>query len=194
MTLDVTCSALVTLLVFSPGLASRGAALPGSTPITPEQIAAVMHIAGIGVVAGQIALPGKVTASTPNPELKVEAIRRWADGQLRVRIECLNRAECIPFIVDIHASQPPSNTTRSSIPAAPLELLPHSVSAPSPFLIRLGSSALLLLEGEHIRVQLPVICLENGRAGQTIHVTSKDGRHIYTAKVVSRNELKGWLE
>jgi flagella basal body P-ring formation protein FlgA len=40
------------------------------------------------------------------------------------------------------------------------------------------------LTGEHIRIQLPVICLQNGRLGQTIRVTSKDRRQTFSAEVV----------
>jgi hypothetical protein len=195
MTQNIASKAFIALLVFSsPGLACRGAALAGSVSITPEQVTVAMNTAGLGVTTRQIALPGNIMASTPNPALKVGAIETWGGREIRVRIECANPTECIPFFVAVHTPQLPKQPGHSEMPATEPGLLSNSAPVANLFLVRTGSAALLLLEGEHIRIRLPVICLEDGRTGQVVRVTSKDGRQTYTAEVVSRNALKGRLE
>ena len=64
---------------------------------------------------------------------------------------------------------------------------------PGSVVIRSGSSAILELEGPHIHIRIPVICLQNGAAGQTIRATDKDHRRIYAAQVTDIAILRGRL-
>jgi flagella basal body P-ring formation protein FlgA len=59
--------------------------------------------------------------------------------------------------------------------------------------VRAGSPAVLLIEGDHIHIQIQVVCLENGAPGQTIRASSKDHRQTYTAKVGEDAVLRGKL-
>jgi flagella basal body P-ring formation protein FlgA len=59
--------------------------------------------------------------------------------------------------------------------------------------VKAGSPATLLLDGDHVHIRLSVICLQNGITGQTIRATSKDHTVVYTAEVVDGGVLKGRL-
>ena len=54
-----------------------------------------------------------------------------------------------------------------------------------------AKGVILLLEGTHVHITLPVICLENGAMGQIIHVSSPDRRQFYTAQVARRRIAAG---
>jgi flagella basal body P-ring formation protein FlgA len=57
-----------------------------------------------------------------------------------------------------------------------------------------GSRATLLLEGDHVHIQVPVVCLQNGAVGQTIRVASPDHKQTYVAQVTGNNVLRGRLQ
>jgi hypothetical protein len=83
--------------------------------------------------------------------------------------------------------------------AARLSILKTSYSnsagqpRPKQIVIRNGSPAMLQLDGAHVHIRIPVICLESGAAGQTIRATDKDRRRTYAAQVVDNGLLQGRL-
>jgi flagella basal body P-ring formation protein FlgA len=60
-------------------------------------------------------------------------------------------------------------------------------------LLRAGARVLLVMDGERLHIEVPVICLENGEAGRTIRVSGLDHRQTYVATVVDAKLLKGTL-
>ena len=104
-----------------------------------------------------------VVATSSAPKLKVESMQHWNDHQLKFRLDCVKAEECLPFFVAVRWSQtqplPRSSRDTSSTATNPVE--PGSNS----FILRSGSTAILLLDGDHIHIQIPVICLENGAIG-----------------------------
>jgi hypothetical protein len=74
--------------------------------------------------------------------------------------------------------------------SSPTEALGKRIDAKS-FVVRAGRPATLLLDGAHVHIRIAVVCLENGAAGQTIRVASKDHRQTYTAKVSRRSSIEG---
>jgi len=164
------------------------AALPAAAAttrdvVTTEQIAAAMNRAGMKVSAEQVVLLTDVVATTSAPALKVESMERWGDHRMRVRMDCDKREECLPFFVAVNLNQTETAQTGS---AAPVQPLPVNVAVRTDFngfIVRAGTSAILLIEGGHVHIQLPVICLENGASGQLIRVTSKDHKQTYVARV-----------
>ena len=106
-------------------------------------------------------------------------------------MECANSAECVPFFVAIEGAERPEDI---GIMGWDMEPLHGSQTAAGSLVVHAGSAANLVLEGPHMHMQLPVICLESGRAGETIRVTSKDHRQTFSAEIVGRNELKGILQ
>jgi hypothetical protein len=158
---------LIPVLILSVAMALPAiAATPGHTTITAEQVAAAINGAGIKVSADQVVLLSDVVAKTSSPALKVESMERWGDRRMRVRMNCAKAEECLPFFVAVSWSQA---------------------------VVRAGSPAVLLIEGDHIHIQIQVVCLENGAPGQTIRASSKDHRQTYTAKVGEDAVLRGKL-
>lgn len=153
-----------------------------------------MNAAGLKVRPHQIALPGKVMANTPDPVLTVGAIERWGDQQLRVRIDCADHVQCIPFFVVVLRTEHNEGTAPSAGPTGATQPRSNSEPASSPIAVRSGAPAVLLLEGDHIHIKFAVICLQNGRVGQTIRVETGDRRQVYSAEVVDYDALKGRLQ
>ena len=186
----MTRHSLISVLILSATLASPAlAATPGRAPITAEQVAAAINSAGIKVSANEVVLLSDVVAKTASPALKVESMERWGDRRMRVRLNCAKAEDCLPFFVAVSWSQ-----TEAAQPAlAGFSSSATSQTGPNSYVVRAGSPAVLLIEGDHIHIQIQVVCLENGAPGQTIRASSKDHRQIYTAKVGEDAVLRGKL-
>lgn len=185
---------ILSAVVFSLGMALPADAAAGRIPIAAEQVASVLRAAGMDVTTQQISVPAAVVATSRYPVLKVGAIEAWRDHQIRVRVECSNPAECLPFFIAVLDSNGQHAFPNSAGALNAFEVPAASQSRVVPFVVRPGSAATLLLGGEHIRIQLPVICLQNGRLGQTIRVSSKDRRQTFSAEIVGPAVLKGRLQ
>lgn len=176
-------------------MALPAAAATGREAITPEQIAVAISGAGLTVSAQQVTLLTEVVARTNSPVLRVQSMEPLSDHRMMVRLNCSNVAECVPFYVTIRTSDEGPAQPTSVAPVEfqpPARLTPSKTEASSPVL-RSGASATLLLEGDHMSIQLPVVCLESGAIGQTIRVASKDRRQTYTARVFDGGTLRGKL-
>lgn len=191
---------LISTLVLSVAAAAPANAANGGDVITTAQIADAISNAGMKVSADQITLLTDVLAKTSTPTLRVQSMERWDDHRLRVRLDCANADECVPFFVAVRFSQPPAAASATpasaatalyNTPALPAgSTVPRSANAVA---VKAGSMATLLLEGGHVHIQLVVVCLENGTPGQTIRVVSQDRRHNYMAEVIDGTTLKGRL-
>jgi hypothetical protein len=183
----------ISALILSVAVAMPASAAPARDSITTEQVAAAMSGAGIAVSAQQVMLLADVVATTSAPVLKVESMQRWGDNRMRVRLDCANREECLPFFVTVNWSQ--KEAVEPTVADSDRPLPQPSAARPGPrsFVVRAGSPAVLLLEGDHIHIQLTVVCLENGASGQTIRVASKDHRQTYTAQVGDGSVLRAKL-
>jgi len=182
---------LIPSVLLPLALAAPAWAASAGTAITAEQIAAAISSTGAKTTPAQVTLLSDVVATTPAPRLKVESIERWGDQKIKVRLNCVEADQCLPFFVAVQWSQaqaaPPEFADVSS--AASHRAMPGSRS----FVLHAGSPAILLLDGDHIHIQTPVICLENGAPGQTIHVASKDRKLTYTVQVIDGTAVKGNL-
>jgi hypothetical protein len=159
--------------------------------ITAGQVAAAITSAGMTTSADQVVLLTSVVATSSAPVLKVESLEQWGDGEIKVRLSCARPEECLPFFVAVRGSQAqatPPNVAGHSSPA-----MLRAKSDSNFFAVRAGSRGVLLLEGGHVHIQLPVICLENGEIGQKVRVTSLDHRQSYTAEVGGDKVLRGSL-
>jgi hypothetical protein len=170
----------------SASTALPAAAAAGRNAITTEQVAAALGGAGMRISPQQVVLLSNVVATTSAPALRVESMERWGDDRMKVRMNCASQ-ECLPFFVAVNLGkddlaagpgQPPLSTARID---------------PSSYVVRSGSPAVLLLEGDHMHIRVSVICLENGAPGQIIRVATKDHRQTFTAQVATRDVLKGGL-
>lgn len=160
--------------------------------ITPELIAATMSQAGIQVSSDQVTLLADVVAATPAPVLKVSTVERLDNRRVLARLECETHEECLPFFVSLGAVQ----KSNAQSPADAPDLLPAGLTpskAAKSIVLRNGSPARLLLDGNHVHISIPVICLEAGAPGQTIRVRDRDHRMVFAAQVVNGELLKGRL-
>jgi len=166
-------------------------------PIGTGQIAATVARMGVRIAPSQVTLLTDVVANTPNPALQVQFLQRSGADRFLVRLECESKEDCLPFIASVHVDQ--GEATQLAAVSSRLSLLKEpfsssvSGSRPETIVIRSGSSATLRLDGEHVHIRIPVICLENGSTGQTIRSTDKDHRQVYKAQVIADGVLQGKL-
>jgi hypothetical protein len=186
---------LIPVLILTVTAVLPAFAATGRTAITTEQIATALNNSGMKISAQQVVLLADVVATTKAPELRVQSMERWGDRRMKARLDCASTQQCLPFFVAINlgkddAVPPPVIATTSR----PMPVAPPAKPDPSAYVVRAGSPAVLLLEGDHIHIRISVICLENGVPGQTIRVISKDHRQNYTALVADGTVLKGGLQ
>jgi len=158
--------------------------------ITPGLVAATMNRAGIQISADQVTLMAGVVATTPAPILKVSSVERLDNQRVLARLECKHSEECLPFFVSLGAGRP---SNAQGAPISP-DLLSAGLATAAKTVVKKGSAVRLMLEGNHIHIGLSVVCLESGALGQTIRVTDKSHRMVYTAEVVNGGLVKGRLE
>jgi hypothetical protein len=177
---------LIPALVLSFATALPAATAAGRNAITAEQIAAALGGAGMHVTSGQVVLLSNVVSTTSAPALRVESMERWGDARMKVRMNCASQ-ECMPFFVAVNLGKDDltAASDRQAITGGRID--------PSTYVVRSGSPAVLLLEGDHMHIRVSVICLENGAPGQMIRVATKDRRQTFTAQVATRDVLKGGL-
>jgi hypothetical protein len=187
----MTRSRFIPALILTAAMTLPAGAASRRVSITAEQVAQAINGTGMKVSADQVVLLSDVVATSSAPRLKVESMQRWGDRQMKFRLDCVKAEECLPFFVAVRWSQaqpiPPVFADTSSTAMNPAE------SGSNSFIVRTGSTAVLLLEGDHIHIQLPVVCLENGAIGQTIRVASPDHRQNYRAEVGHDAVLRGKL-
>lgn len=162
-------------------------------PITAAQVSDAIGSTGTPVSPDAVSLLSVVTASTPAPHLRVQGAERATGDQLMVRIACETPEECLPFVVSLRSSAGTAARLVGLFASGGSPVRAASVVASGPMVIRNGAQAVLLLDGKHVHVQLPVVTLENGAVGQRIRVTEKDKRQTYTAVVVNSGLLQGRL-
>ena len=115
--------------------------------------------------------------------------------RMKVRLDCTNSEECVPFYVTIdkngdNLAEPSPIAPSQGREPSPLARLRTGSDTP---VMRAGSNVVLLLDGDRMQIELPVVCLENGSIGQTIWVASRDRRQTYTAQVFDAGTLRGRL-
>ena len=116
---------------------------------------------------------------------EIESIQPEADHGMVARIECADPAQCFPFMVALHV--------RTALLSRPRRRSRSRQSNSSALLVQPDASAMLLLDGAHVHISIPVICLENGALGQTIRATSPDRHQFYTVQVAGERVLRGRL-
>lgn len=167
------------------------AAAVGRYPITNAQVSAAIDSTGTPVTPEQVTLLSDVVSSTPAPQLRIQTVERTNNEQLMVRVACETPEQCLPFMVTLHANL----ETAAHLQGLYASTSPSRMTAAAPgqVVIRNGAQAVLLLDGKHVHIKIPVITLENGSIGQRIRVAEKDSRLTYMAVVVNSGVLQGRL-
>jgi hypothetical protein len=159
--------------------------------ISAEAVAAAMASTGINVAPPQVTLLSAVVANTPSPGLRVRSVERWNDGRAMVRMECASSAECLPFFVSVRLNSSPAESVVLS-PSSQVSSQPR-VQPESKYVVRVGTPATLLLDGEHVHIRLAVTCLTNGAAGETVRAETPDHQMTFSAQVAGNGILRGRL-
>jgi hypothetical protein len=161
--------------------------------ISTDIVAAAIGGIGVAVAPEQVTLLTDVVATKPAPVLKVRSVEKMDNERLVARMECESHDECLPFYVSIRVGQ--GSKAHGALVLASLsaaDLAPRS-NAKS-IVLRAGSVTTLQLDGDHIQIRLPVICLESGSPGKTVRATDKNHRVVYSALVIDGSLLKGRLQ
>lgn len=176
-------------------LAIPAAAQSAHYPIAVDRVVAAINSMGLQIGPAQVTLLSTPVASTPGPRLSVRSIERWNDARMMVRMECEDPQQCVPFFVAVRSNA--VNTANSAVNSSdrpvPVVMAAASRTPSVAPVLRAGSQATLLLEGNHIHIRLSVICLDGGSPGQTIRVTDPDHREVYTAQIIDGATLEGRL-
>jgi hypothetical protein len=173
-----------------------GAALPAAAQhyaITNRSIAATMSTVGVPVSADQVTPLSDVVSSKPSPAMRVRSVSRLENGELLARLECTASEECLPFFVSVRTSQGGgAQADGGTVSALPVSLTQKQ--EPRSIVVRAGAKAMLELDGSHVQIRMPVVCLQSGGIGQTIRVMDKSHRQVYQAEVVDDGFVKGRLQ
>jgi len=167
-----------------------GAANPTGYPIGTERVAAALTAHGLPVKTSQIQFLSEVRTADQDAPLQVVSVSDATPGSSKVRLRCRNSGECLPFYVLIPSLNPEKRSLASLLPGGGSPVIKASSVQ---YLMRRGDLATLYLENLNSRIQLPVICLENGERGQKIKVTSKDHRLFFEGEIVASGVLRGTL-
>lgn len=166
-------SAILTAVLLAAGVAPARAADNSRTPISREWILGVLEASGIHIAPDQMEQLSSVTAAVPNPRLKVVSVDVLDGDADKVRLQCEQPNTCLPFFVLLHWGQPGRQSGRTTQPT----LQPENI------LVRSGKAIILVIEGDFLRMTLPVMCLQNGGLGQLVRVLNKETKRTYMAKV-----------
>jgi hypothetical protein len=171
-------------------------------PVSPEvwfsigadRVAAALAAREIPVQPGQVEFLASVRSKRPEPPLEIERLQTASRDSVLARIHCRNAGECLPFYVVLHLSGEQDaqamigriHPTASPVRAASNPVRPQWV-------VRTGQTATIVLQGENLRATTPVICLQNGRQGESIRVSSLDRKRIMVGEIIGPGLLRGAL-
>ncbi len=163
-------------------------------PVTPEMVVSAMEYRQLPVEGVQVRLSAPITASSSNPMLDIQTMTMVGVHSAQLRVACRVHAECLPFYVaatwpDAHTAMTiPGELFRPSVLSSTVA---KAIEAPAQDALKPGSTATLLIEDQKVHIQLQVICLEGGIAGDKVRVATPDHRLAYKAEIVAPNLLKG---
>lgn len=170
------------------------AQLQNHFPLTAAQVAQALSAQGTPTTEKQVSLLAKVVATKGNPALDIVSVEPLGKGQIaqpprsRVKLACRLPGECLPFYAIV--SSPEATTSPKNIAPSTSTFAKKRVPL-ADVTMRIGTHATLVMDDHRVHIQVAVITLENGMAGDTIRVTSPDHKQAYFGKVVNANLLKG---
>jgi len=161
--------------------------------ISADCVAATISRAGVEVSPGQIAFLAGAVATRPAPVLKLRSVQKLDNDRLLARMECVNDQECLPFFVHIQIGQG-GDAQISAISKAVSSPQPAAAPGAGPVVVHSGTRVTLMLDGDHVHIRIPAVCLQSGAPGQVIRVSDANHRLIYSAQVVDAAAVKGRLQ
>jgi hypothetical protein len=184
--------AILSWMIFAAATSSASAAA-GHYAISTDEIAATMGRFGMQIAPAQVTLLSVVVATNPAPRLTVRSIQPWGSQRMMARLECESKEQCLPFFVGLQMADGSDAQSGGGSSRPATSPIPSSMTSSRNYVVRSGAPATLQLDSERVHIRISVICLENGAAGQTIRVTGKDHRLVYSARVIDGGHLQGSL-
>lgn len=177
--------------LLAAAMASSANAVAARYPITVEQVVEATNRAGLQISATQIELPGSLVASSPVPVLRVQSVRRLTAGSTVIRLEC-EAGECIPFYARL-GPQKTGGASQLATAALPARSESRLAVNKRVSVIKAGDQATLWLEGEHVHINVKVVCIDGGGVGERVRARGSSNRQIYMAQVVDSGVLRARL-
>lgn len=162
--------------------------------VSESRVAAALASRDISVQPDQVEFLASVKSNHPEPELEIEHLQTAGRRALLARIRCREAGECLPFLVVVHFSN--SQDAQAMLEGQHAGEVPprRTGNPPRPvWIVRTGQQATFVLEGKDMRATTPVICLQNGRKGESIRVSSVDRKRIMVGEIVGPGLLHGTL-
>lgn len=168
---------------------------PGSAhSVGSDTVAAALVARGISVQPSQVEFLAAVKSNHPQPALEIQHLQATTEHSLLARVRCREAGECLPFYVIVHLFDRQQSQVLEHLPTPVSPTQALRAAAPRPdWVVRTGESATFVLEGKDFRATAPVICLQNGKQGETIRVSSLDHKRIMVGEIVGPGLLHGAL-
>lgn len=175
-------------------LAATGAAYGQSVEVRPyiseDDVAGGMRDRGVIVRPKQVSLLSNIPARSEHPALELVKIEPLSPTSSRVLMRCIDRGSCIPFYVVVSGLV----STDQGIEVSPKDRVASAQkTASGPIVMKRGSKATLQIVAPQMLITIQVVCLQNGRQGEKIKVTSTDQKNTYSAEIVSPGLLRSGL-
>ena len=138
----------------------------------------------------KIVLPPGFSSIAANPQIEVTAFNSNSGHQrLLVSMRCRERAACGSFLVEV--LNVPANAVSRELKLGSEKVADPSLSsAPGPVLVRPGRLALLVIEGDGIRITQPVMPLKSARLGEVVRVSDPRTHRSWLAQVSGNGTLR----
>jgi len=153
--------------------------------VNASQVVAAAAARGLSVLPDQVEFLSAVKSSQPEPALEIEHLQAANGKAMLARIRCHAAGECLPFLVVLHFS-PSQNVQAMLVNQGAAEVQPRRTAKPqrAAWTIKSGQTAMFVFEGKSLRATIPVVCLQNGREGESIRVSSLDRKQILVGEIV----------
>ncbi len=160
---------------------------PRLTPVTHQEVwqAVAAELRERGMAEADLPQMDDLNLPVALPALSGRSLRVvsacWdaSSGRVRVRLQCGEAGECLPFFVYVYLRDSGKDAQVASCQLC--WSLPLRKTAPKP-LVRAGDRATAVFVAARLRMSTRVVCLDRGREGDVIRVRSLEG-HIFRARV-----------
>jgi hypothetical protein len=146
---------------------------------------------GLDFSKAKIVLPPGFTTAMANPQFEVTGFNSNSGHQnLLASMRCRERGACGSFLVEL------LNVPAGAVPSRELKLGSEKVAEPSrssvagPVLVHPGRLALLVIEGDGIRITQPVMPLKSARLGEVVLVSDPQTHRSSLAQVSGKGMLR----
>jgi hypothetical protein len=139
----------------------------------------------------RITLPTGFTTVVPDPQLEVTVINPSPDHRcLLAQMRCRKRSACGSFLIEIVFSVPAGGIWSRELKLASEKAgQADMATSVGPILVKPGRMALLVIDGDGLRITQPVLPLRQGRFGERVKVSNPQSHRSWLARVSGEGML-----